>query len=81
MPLYEYKCSDCDTKFDVLHKSTVNTEEVTCPKCNSNRSKKLISSFSASVSSDSTGSCSTGSCDLPENPYSGGCSSGMCGLN
>jgi putative FmdB family regulatory protein len=84
MPLYEYKCSECNTKFEVLHKSSVNTEEVTCPNCNSTKSKKLFSSFSASINSNSdysSGSCATGNCGLPESPYSGGCSSGMCGLN
>lgn len=84
MPLYEYKCSDCDTKFEILHKSTVAVEEVTCPNCNSSKSKKLFSSFSASISSGSdysAGDCASGNCSLPENSYSGGCSTGMCGLN
>jgi putative FmdB family regulatory protein len=84
MPLFEYKCSDCNSKFEVLHKSSVNTEEVTCPECNSNKNKKLFSSFSASVNSDSnysTDSCSTGNCGIPDNTYSGGCASGICGLN
>ncbi|MFC2132995.1 FmdB family zinc ribbon protein [Bacteroidota bacterium] len=81
MPIFEYKCEDCNTKHEVLHKSSTNIEEVTCPSCNSNNNKKLLSSFSASIgnSSFSAGeSCSTGSCGLP---VSGGCASGTCGLN
>lgn len=81
MPVFEYKCSDCNEKFEVLHKSSVLTEEITCPKCNSTKNKKLFSAFSASVagSSVSNDSCATGSCGVPST-Y-GGCSSGMCGLN
>lgn len=79
MPVIEYKCKQCDTKYEVFHKSVSNQEEVTCPKCNSKESKKLFSSFSASVSSShSEGGCASGNCDVP---YGGGCASGMCGLN
>ena len=80
MPIFEYKCSDCDTKFEVLHKSSVNQNDVSCPKCNSNKSKKLFSSFSSTfnTSSDSSsGECLTGQCQVP----AGNCSSGLCGLN
>ena len=80
MPVYEYKCSECETKFEVLHKSTVRQDDVSCPNCNSVKNKKLFSSFSSSISSDSRSSaqdCSSGQCQLP----AGGCSSGTCGLN
>jgi len=81
MPIFEYRCSKCNTKFEVLHKSSQSGEEVTCPNCNSNNNKKLLSAFSASISGSSgysgfsrsdAPSCSDGSC---------GCSSGMCGLD
>lgn len=82
MPIFEYKCNDCGKKFDVLHKSSTNLEEVICPDCQSKNHKKLLSSFSASTGSssgfDSGSSCSDGSCGVPS--Y-GGCASGMCGLN
>lgn len=81
MPIFEYKCSDCNTKFEILHKSTSNLEEVVCPKCGSKEYKKLLSAFSASVSKDfsyNAPSCASGACGMAEG---GGCSSGMCGLN
>lgn len=84
MPLYEYKCSDCKSKFEVLHKSTLSLEEVTCPKCDSTKNKKLFSSFSASISSGSdhlSGGCSDGSCGMSDSSEAGGCATGMCGLN
>jgi len=80
MPIFEYKCTDCDTKFEVLHKSSVNQSEVSCPKCNSTKNKKLFSSFSSAFNSHSdsaSGECSTGQCQTSV----GNCSSGLCGLN
>ncbi len=81
MPIFEYQCKDCKSKFEILHKSSSSEEEVLCPECHSKNSVKLISSFNSveSSSSDFSGSsCSTGSCDMPS--YDG-CSYGMCGLN
>lgn len=80
MPIFEYKCKQCDNKFEVLHKSTQNQEEVVCPKCNSTENKKLLSSFSASgFASNNSSGCESGSCGVQPS-YGGGCSSGMCGL-
>lgn len=80
MPVFEYKCRDCGTVYDVLHKSNTNKEDVVCPKCSSKKQDKLISSFSSSIKSSSgSGGCEGGSCGLPS--YGGGCSNGMCGLN
>ena len=47
MPIFEYKCKQCNSKFEVLHKSSLNQEEVSCPKCNSIENQKLLSTFSA----------------------------------
>ncbi len=80
MPIFEYRCSECGNKYEVLHKSSSSNEEIICPECHSANSKKLLSTFSASFAggtdfssggygSDST--CSTGTC---------GCGSGSCGL-
>ncbi|MDP2304072.1 MAG: zinc ribbon domain-containing protein [Ignavibacteria bacterium] len=82
MPIFEYRCLDCNSKFEILHKTTQNSEDATCPKCNTKNIKKLISSFSAKIpatisySYDDT--CSSGNCSVnSQSP----CSSGMCGLN
>ena len=80
MPIFEYRCSDCDTKFEVLHKSHEKEEDIICPKCKSNKSKKLMSSFAASMDGSSGFSGSRYSDDSGPS-YSGGCASGMCGLN
>ena len=79
MPIYEYRCSECNFKFDVLHKSTTTLEEVHCPACDSKNNKKLFSSFSSNISSESSSpnECNAGQCQTP----AFGCSNGMCGLN
>jgi putative FmdB family regulatory protein len=80
MPIYEYKCSECNTKFEVLHKSTAKQDDVICPTCNSVKNKKLFSSFCSSINSESSvssGECSTGQCSAPLSS----CSPGLCGLN
>lgn len=79
MPIFEYRCENCNTKFEVLHKSSENQNEIICPACGSKNYKKLFSVFSASMSNSSDSGCSDGSCSAPS--YSGGCASGLCGLN
>ena len=42
MPIYEYQCTNCDHKFDVLQK--MNDEPVTeCPECHKNKAVRLVS--------------------------------------
>lgn len=79
MPVFEYQCKDCNNKYDVYHKSSTNLSEIVCPSCGSEEHKKLFSAFSASVSSLAAPSCESGSCGIPA--PTGGCASGMCGLN
>ncbi len=66
MPLYEYYCSDCKSRFELL-----------CMKCHSEKVRRLLSVF-AFAGSDSEGSSfddmgpSTGTC---------ACGGGSCGCN
>ncbi|MEW6411221.1 MAG: zinc ribbon domain-containing protein [Candidatus Zixiibacteriota bacterium] len=61
MPLFEYKCSDCGSKFEELVSSDTKVE---CPKCGSENVTKLLSTFSASGGSSSSSSlpCGQKSC-------------------
>lgn len=47
MPIYEYRCPDCEAEFEriVLGSSKAAVE---CPKCTSPNVEKLISSFAVS---------------------------------
>jgi putative FmdB family regulatory protein len=78
MPVFEYKCTTCNTKFEVLHKSSSKQDEVTCPECDSKKIDKLFSSFSPSVHAHES-YCSQGKCGIPQGGC--GCSGGSCGMN
>ena len=82
MPIFEYKCKDCNTTFELLTKSNNSSEEIICPECNSANSKKLFSAFSTSAATQSFSgeSCASGNCNI-DNSGMGGCANGMCGLN
>lgn len=65
MPIFEYQCEACDEKFEELVPSS--DSKVSCPKCHSRETRKLLSVFAASGS----GSSSSPSCARP------GCGSGF----
>jgi len=59
MPIYEYKCESCGTKFDKFIRSTATCYEVECPKCKAKECRKQISRFGtagmgAGVAADSS---------------------------
>jgi putative FmdB family regulatory protein len=37
MPLYEYKCNDCGTCFELQRKISERDDLANCPKCNSKK--------------------------------------------
>ncbi len=49
MPIYEYLCEDCGTKFEKLirHLSAPDTEKALCPKCGQGRLTPQVSTFAA----------------------------------
>jgi putative FmdB family regulatory protein len=50
MPVYEYKCKSCNSKYEVFHFTKEIAEDIVCPKCKSSEYEKLFSTFSANVS-------------------------------
>jgi putative FmdB family regulatory protein len=64
MPIYEYICKSCEEDFEVL---VFGNKKVVCPKCNSEKIIKKISSFAikgvqkgnSACSSCKSSSCST----------------------
>ena len=76
MPLYEYRCFACGTRFEKLMGYSATADGVTCPNCNSVNAKRLLSLF-APVSKN--GASSTMS-DADWSSGGGcGCSSCSCG--
>jgi putative FmdB family regulatory protein len=49
MPLYEFRCRDCDSEFELLVRSGVDPR---CPSCGSGSLERLLSMFA--VSSEGT---------------------------
>ena len=47
MPLYEYKCLDCETGFDALRAMADADAPIACPKCGGEDTCRMISLFSA----------------------------------
>lgn len=72
MPLFEYQCRDCGTKFEKL--VTSSAAEVVCKNCDDRRIDKLLSVFSVAGSSRSTASFEPGPCGV-----CGARQRGMCG--
>ena len=76
MPLYEYRCSDCKSKFELLV-SHQHADDVVCMKCHSEKVRRLLSVFAlASGEEDSAyddmADSMGGSC---------ACGGGSCGCN
>ena len=66
MPLYEYRCRSCDSRFETYVRARV--DPVNCPECRADTIEKLVSSFA--LTSGGTRGMSSGS---------GGCGRGGCG--
>ncbi len=72
MPIYEYICRDCETRFDTLRPMSQADAPIACQACGSEHTTRAISMFFAqsdgrsvagsrgsSCSSCSSGTCST----------------------
>jgi len=63
MPIYEYVCSDCDLKFELLRPFSEAGKKATCPRCRKN-AERIISacaSFSKNEAGETTRLAGTGS--------------------
>jgi putative FmdB family regulatory protein len=45
VPIYEYTCQKCQTKFEKLIRSMSNGEKIECPKCGSSKTARALSVF------------------------------------
>jgi putative FmdB family regulatory protein len=81
MPLYEYVCQSCETRFEKLVKRFA--EEVACPACASGAVDKQLSVFAVGSSPSATSFADGGSActanGLGGPCGEGGCASGPCG--
>jgi putative FmdB family regulatory protein len=57
MPIYEYECTNCGERFELLRSIADSDEEIKCPKCDKKSTKRVVSMF-GTVSSNM--SCAPG---------------------
>lgn len=73
MPIYEYSCQDCGSRFEKLVRRTSDAAELACPSCGERRLRQELSVFAAPSNGGTKAAeapmCPRGGCDNP----------GMCG--
>lgn len=75
MPIFEYRCEDCGSKFEKLVRRA--GDEVSCPSCGQNHLQTELSTFAAHSGSETkkasgdAPACAGGMCPHPD----------LCGLN
>ncbi len=47
MPMYEYRCRECDGRFEMLRRMSDADRDVQCPECRSEEIERLVSAFSS----------------------------------
>ena len=73
MPIYEYRCDDCGTKFEKLVRRS-DSDAIQCPSCGEKHLTQQLSTFAAQVGNGKAAegpACPSGQCSNP----------GMCGMN
>ena len=72
MPIYEYRCADCEQKFEKRRRMSQADDEIACPDCGSVHTNRGLSMFAAfSKGNGQSVSVGGGGC--------GGCASHSCG--
>jgi putative FmdB family regulatory protein len=56
MPIYEFRCRDCDHVFDELVMSSAVATEVRCARCKSAKVEKLLSAFAVNTPASASAS-------------------------
>jgi len=75
MPIYEYRCEDCGSKFEKLVRRAADADALECPSCGQRHLKQELSTFAAHSNGGTKPapmpSCPGGRCSNPS----------MCGMN
>jgi putative FmdB family regulatory protein len=76
MPIFEYKCDSCGTKFEKLLRRSDDLSALKCPDCGEQHLSQQYSTFAARANG-----ATSAAAEMPSCP-SGMCSNpGMCGRN
>jgi putative FmdB family regulatory protein len=74
MPIFEYRCSNCDHRFETLVRGT---ETPTCPSCDGAELVRQLSTFAVAAPSSRSAALPAGSCTTCGDPRG----AGSCSLN
>ena len=74
MPIFEYKCEDCGTKFEKLVRNAPDAPALECPSCGQKHLKQEFSTFAPRANGASKPAA-------PPCANGGRCEPGMCGMN
>ncbi len=72
MPMYEYRCLACESRFDRLRRMDQDDADVTCPHCQSGQIQRRLSLFATATRSGAA------PVEAPASASGGGCCSGGC---
>jgi putative FmdB family regulatory protein len=57
MPIYEYECSKCKERFEVLQRISEDNSGLRCPKCRADKPRRLLSGFRSLPGKSSSTRC------------------------
>ena len=57
MPIYEYECTQCKEKFELLHLTKADEETACCPKCQAADVTRVLSVFSSGAGESADVGC------------------------
>ena len=49
MPIYEYRCKDCECEFETIVQNAGEESSVRCPRCDGEKIERKLSCFSSSI--------------------------------
>ncbi|MCG3209885.1 MAG: hypothetical protein FOGNACKC_03512 [Anaerolineae bacterium] len=78
MPIYEYYCAECHTKFEARRPMAKADDAIQCKQCESMRTSRVLSLFAVGASS---GSASSSAAPAPSSGGGGHCCGGACGCH
>jgi putative FmdB family regulatory protein len=74
VPIYEYGCNQCKTRFEKLVKSMASADRTVCPKCGSEKRARELSVFAVGAEGGKSDAAGPGMCGRCGGP-------GPCGMN
>ncbi len=54
MPIYEYRCEECNHRFEIIQRLGASSDGLSCPGCGAPRLEKVFSTFAAAATQGST---------------------------